>query len=161
MAGNHFGDTDPEDHDGDKSRKFLNLITAAKGSAGANTFADSGYFAGVLLNQPRMTELLRTLYAASDNEILRERLMYGTDWTMILPQHNVERYLSDFMDVMARVEAAEPGVAVRQTSLSNAFFGQNAASFLGLRPGMRNRKRLEAFYAARQVPQPDWMHKLG
>lgn len=156
----HFGDTDPEDHHGDKSRKFLSLITAAPNSAGANAFADSGYFAGVLLNQPKMTELLRHLYAASDNNVLRERLMYGTDWTMILPQHNVERYLSDFMDVMTRVEAEEQGKVVRQTSLSNAFFGQNAASFLGLRPGMRNRKRLEAFYAARQVPDPDWMHKL-
>ncbi|WP_031330262.1 amidohydrolase family protein, partial [Ralstonia sp. AU12-08] len=157
----HFGDTDLEDHGGEKTRRFLDLITATPGSPGINAFADSSYFAGVLLNQPRMVEVLRSLYAASNNHVLRERFMYGTDWTMILPQRNVDRYLSDFMDVMRRIESEQPDVGARRTSLSNAFFGRNAAQFLGLEVGMQNRRRLEDFYAGNKIPTPDWMQKIA
>jgi predicted TIM-barrel fold metal-dependent hydrolase len=155
----HFGDTDPEDHKGDRTKLFLQLMTEGVGTPGANTFADSGYFAGTLINQGKMRDLLRTLYAA-ENRILRERLMYGTDWTMVLPQQNVDRYLSDFMDVMRRVEEAEPALAARQTTLSNAFFGRNAVEFLGLRTGRGNRARLENFYARNKMIEPDWMRKV-
>ena len=156
----HFGDTDLEEHKGDRTRPFLQLMTQAAGSPGANTFADSGYFAGTLMNQGKMRDVLRALYAG-ENRIMLERLMYGTDWTMILPQKNVERYLSDFMDVMRRIEDAEPGIGARETTLSNAFFGRNAVEFLGLRSGRGNRVRLERFYAQNKVPEPDWMRKVG
>jgi predicted TIM-barrel fold metal-dependent hydrolase len=156
----HFGDTDLEDHKGNKTRPFLKLMTKGAGTPGANTFADSGYFAGTLMNQAKMRDVLRELYAA-ENRIMQERLMYGTDWTMILPQKNVERYLSDFIDVMRRIEAIEPGIGARQTTLSNAFFGLNAVEFLGLKAGRGNRRRLETFYAQNSVPQPDWMRKVG
>ena len=157
----HFGDTDLEDHHAERPREFLKLITAAAGSNGVNTYADSSYFAGVLGNQKKIADILQQLYAASENHVLLERLMYGTDWTMILPQRHVERYLSDFIDVMQRIEADQPGILTRQTSLSNAFFGQNAAQYLGLTAGKPNRQRLEAFYTANKVPEPDWMRKLG
>lgn len=155
----HFGDTDLEDHKASRTRPFLKLMTRGAGSTGANAYADSGYFAGTLMNQAKMRDVLRELYAA-DNRVMLERLMYGTDWTMILPQKNVERYLSDFIDVMDRIETAEPGLGARQTTLSNAFFGRNAVEFLGLRQGRGNRRRLEAFYASNKVPQPDWMPKV-
>lgn len=155
----HFGDTDLEDHKGDRTLPFLKLMTRGAGTAGVNAFADSGYFAGALMNQIKMRNVLRDLYAA-ENRVMLERLMYGTDWTMILPQQKVERYLSDFMDVMRRVEEAEPGVAARQASLADAFFGRNATEFLGLRKGRANRRRLDAFYAANSVPTPDWMRKV-
>jgi predicted TIM-barrel fold metal-dependent hydrolase len=156
----HFGDTDPEDHAGARTLPFVQLMSPTAGSAGANAFADSGYFAGTLLNQGKMRDVLRSLYA-SEQRIMLERLMYGTDWTMILPQKNVERYLSDFMDVMRRIEQAEPGLRARQTSLSNAFFGRNAVEYLGLRTGRGNRRRLEAFYARHKLTEPDWMKKVG
>jgi hypothetical protein len=44
------------------------------------------------MNQGKMGDVLRDLYA-SNNGLLLERLMYGTDREMILPQKNVERYL--------------------------------------------------------------------
>lgn len=156
----HFGDTDLEDHKGDKTRPFLELMTQGASTPGANTFADSGYFAGTLMNQGKMRDVLRALYA-SNNRIMLERLMYGTDWTMILPQKNVERYLSDFIDVMRRIEAVQPGIDARQTTLSDAFFGRNAVEFLGLRAGRGNRGRLEDFYAQNKVPEPDWLRKVG
>lgn len=156
----HFGDTDLEDNKGNKTRPFLKLMTQGVGTPGANTFADSSYFAGTLMNQVKMRDILRDLYA-SDNRIMLERLMYGTDWTMILPQKNVERYLSDFIDVMHRIEAAEPDIGARQTTLSNAFFGRNAVEYLGLRAGRGNRRRLETFYEQNKVPEPDWMRKVS
>lgn len=156
----HFGDTDVED-DGKRTREFLKLFSSASDSGGAAAYADTGYYAGVLLNQGKMRDVLAGLYAASKDHILRERLMYGSDWSMILPQKNVERYLSAFMDVMRKIEALQPGTTVRQTSLSNAFFGTNAAEFLGLTKRQRNRQRLEAFYAKHAVPEPDWMAKVG
>jgi predicted TIM-barrel fold metal-dependent hydrolase len=155
----HFGDTDLEDHRGAKTRPFLKLMTSGTDTPGANTFADSSYFAGALLNQVKMRDVLRDLYG-TDNGIMLQRLMYGSDWTMILTQKNVERYLADFIDVMRRIEKAEPGIGGRSTSLSNAFFGSNAAEFLGLHTGKANRRRLETFYARNNVPVPDWMQKV-
>lgn len=156
----HFGDTDLDDHKGNKTRPFLELMTQRTGTPGANTFADSGYFAGTLMNQKKMRDVLLELYA-SNNRIMLERLMYGTDWTMILPQKNVERYLSDFADVMRRIEAAQPGIGARGVTLSDAFFGRNAVEFLGLRTGRGNRRRIEDFYEKHKVPEPDWMLKIG
>lgn len=155
----HFGDTDPEDHGGTRTSPFIQLMSQAAGSPGAHAFADSGYFAGTLMNQGKMRDVLRSLYSG-EKRILIERLMYGTDWTMILPQKNVERYLSDFMDVMRRIEQAEPGIGARQTSLSNAFFGRNAVEYLGLRTGRGNRRRLETFYTQNKLAEPDWMKKV-
>lgn len=156
----HFGDTDVED-DGKRTREFLKLFSSAPGSNGTAAFADSGFYAGVLLNQGKMRDALAQLYAASQDHILRERLMYGSDWTMILSQENVERYLSAFMDVMRKVEALQPDVTVRKTTLSNAFFGSNAVDFLGLARGKPNRLRIETFYAKHNLPEPDWMVKIG
>lgn len=79
----------------------------------------------------------------------------------LLEKAEVDRYLSDFTDVMRRIEAAEPSVGARGTSLSNAFFGHNAVEFLGLRDGRGNRSRLETFYTQYNVPQPDWMRKVS
>jgi predicted TIM-barrel fold metal-dependent hydrolase len=156
----HFGDTDPEDHGGARTRPFIQLMSQSIGSPGANAFADSGYFAGTLMNQGKMRDVLQSLYSI-EKRIMIERLMYGTDWTMILPQKNVERYLSDFIDVMRRLEQAEPGLSGRQTTLSNAFFGRNAVEYLGLGTGRGNRRRLETFYAQNKLAEPDWMKKVG
>jgi hypothetical protein len=46
------------------------------------------------------------------------------------------------------------------SNLRARFFGQNAASFLGLERGQANRSRLEKFYDAKDMPQPVWMSKV-
>lgn len=51
-------------------------------------------------------------------------------------------------------------VAETSESLSRKFFGLNAASYLGLRKGERNRTRVDAFYPKHGVSTPDWMRKL-
>lgn len=156
----HFGDTDLEDHDGSRTNSYLALMNDATGSSGESVFADGAYFGGVLLNPVKVAEVLGQLYAKSPRGLLKSRLMYGSDWTMILPLQNVEAYLVEFAAVIARVEAAQGASRVRETSLANAFFGVNAASFLGLRRGRKNRQRIEAFYERNKVDAPDWMRKL-
>ncbi|WP_374244572.1 amidohydrolase family protein [Zoogloea sp.] len=158
----HFGDTDSEDHDGERAKAYLRLMTSAHGSKGENVYADASYFAGVLTNPVKMAEVLADLYTDSERRVLTERLMYGTDWTMLLPQKNVERYLQEFMGVMRRVEQSSlTGVTPRGASLSDAFFGDNAVSYLGLSRNKRTRARLEAFYDRHQLETPDWMKKIG
>jgi predicted TIM-barrel fold metal-dependent hydrolase len=155
----HFGDSDIEDHNGEDTRRFLKLMTAGAGSNGLNAFADSGFFGGVMVDQGRMRDTLLALYGA-ENGIMRERLMYGSDWSMILTQKNVKHYLANFIQLLRRIEEAQPGIGARQASLSDSFFGNNAAEFLGLRANRGNRKRLEAFYAKNSVAQPDWLRKV-
>jgi predicted TIM-barrel fold metal-dependent hydrolase len=158
----HFGDTDTEDHDGERSKAYLRLMTAAPGSKGEGVYADASYFAGVLINPVKMAEVIANLYTGSERRVLTERLMYGTDWTMLLPQKNAEHYLQEFIGVMRRVEqSTPPGAEARGTSLSNAFFGANAVSFLGLSRGRHARERLDDFYGRYHVSTPDWMEKIG
>ena len=156
----HFGDTDLADHDGVRTKRFLKLITPGAGATGDQAFADRGYFAETMLNYDKMGDVLNSLYA-SENRILLEKLMYGSDWSMILTERHVTSYLSDFIDVIRRIEMAEPGRRARQTTLSNAFFAQNAVEFLGLRTGRGNRARLETVYRTNDVLAPDWMKKVG
>jgi predicted TIM-barrel fold metal-dependent hydrolase len=157
----HFGDSDLEDHQGKLTSPYLALMSDAANSKGENVFADSAYFGGVLLNPVKVASVLSQLYSNSPHEVLKSRLMYGTDWTMILPLERVESYLTEFESVMSRIEAAQGNSPVRANSLANAFFGQNAAAFLGLRKGEQNRKRLEGFYERNHVSPPDWMGKVG
>lgn len=155
----HFGDTDLEDHGGDRSRLYRGLMTPA-GTKGAQVFADSSYFAGVISNPNGVTDVLRALLSPAESPVLAERLMYGTDWTMILPQKNVERYLAEFVGVMAKLDSGVAAPRARNGRLSDAFFGRNAIEYLGLTRGKPARARLEAFYARHRVDLPDWMEKV-
>jgi hypothetical protein len=157
----HTGDTDLEDHDGRRSTAFIELMSKPDGSPRAGVFADSGYFGGVLANPVGIADVLGRLYRDSRAGVLKQRLMYGSDWTMILPLERVETYLSQFAAVLQRIEAGPADTTVAGASLSSAFFGANAAEFLGLKPGRKTRQRLEHFYARNGVDDPDWMRKVG
>jgi predicted TIM-barrel fold metal-dependent hydrolase len=115
----------------------------------------------VLTNPLAVEKVLRDLYADSRKRILADRLMYGTDWTMILPQANVDKYLLQFIDVMDQVQGASVARTSNGSSLVDAFFGRNAVRFLGLAPGKRNRFRLEQFYGRRKISSPDWLGKVA
>lgn len=158
----HFGDTDLEDHAGTAPKGFVALMSKGAGKPGQYAFADSAYFAGVLKNRNAVVTVLKDLYAGSTDRLLTERLMYGTDWTMILPQKNVDNYLAEFIEVIDKVQGATPGApATGSASLANAFFGGNAAQFLGLGKGAKARQRLQNFYDRRKISEPDWMRKVA
>jgi predicted TIM-barrel fold metal-dependent hydrolase len=155
----HFGETDPVEDQSQKSTEHYIDLMRRKGGPGENLYADSGYFSEVL-NKPReMRSRLRALQAYSlkvGSAPLYDRLMFGTDWTMTsLLGHEVQAYLTRFEDVFDSLDAKRAAVSV-----SDRFFGWNAVSFLGLRQGEANRRRVEAFYRTNSIPTPLWMQKV-
>ena len=90
-----------------------------------------------------------------------ERLLYGTDWSMIAQEDRFPKLLSSkpFPDVMTFFLKA---VGYNNTQIEGIMF-RNAVRFLGLSKGEREefgenstRARLEKFYAAHNLPT-DWM----
>lgn len=154
----HLGDTDIEDHDADRSRAYIDLMTPADGSRGARVFADSGYFAGVLGRPQALIDVLDRVFEASETRLLANRLMYGSDWTMVLPQRNVDDYLVEFSGVLRAIDRRR--AERKQTPLASAFFGETAVEFLGLRRGKPARVRLENFYDRHRMPAPGWLAKV-
>jgi predicted TIM-barrel fold metal-dependent hydrolase len=94
----------------------------------------------------RMLENLKVLMDA--NPAIRTRLMYGTDWFMLLLDAGsveyYERYDEQFTDDLL-------GEGMRR-----AFFGQSAVKFLGL-DDPRTRKRLRTYYSSRDLTEPRWL----
>jgi predicted TIM-barrel fold metal-dependent hydrolase len=140
----HFGDTDFGSDDGASLKKFVALM---KMDGGRNAYADSAYFVNAMADPNGLRSALATLFADPQTSIAARRLMYGTDWEMILQEKGVDDYFANFQ-ALVRPEVAD------------GFFGRNAAAFLGLARGERNRMRLEAFYDRNAVSQPDWIAKV-
>ena len=156
----HFGNTDPVNGGIERPRAFMRLMASADG---ANAFADSGYFGDILDDRAQLTQLLAALYRdplPNNTNPLRQRLMYGTDWEMILTTGKSKKYLANFIQTFAELEKRLSVPPAAWAGLSDEFFGKNAASFLGLRKMEPNRIRLEAFYKSRNIPAPDWMIKV-
>jgi predicted TIM-barrel fold metal-dependent hydrolase len=156
----HFGDTDIENHDGAISKEFIELMKDASTASGYGAFADTAYFAGILTDPVGIQKVLLQLYGDSHSHILSDRLMYGTDWTMILPQARVDKYLAQFIDVIDKLSKEHPSLNPSSTTLTEAFFGRNAVRYLGLGATKKNRHRIEEFYAGRKIATPDWMKKV-
>jgi predicted TIM-barrel fold metal-dependent hydrolase len=159
----HFGNTDILTANGGdaNARGLMALMTAGAGSPGERLYADSAYLADMLSNSGGMeTEFAKLLARppAPGRAPLAERLMYGTDWDMMVIEGKATAgYLDDFQAMFDRL-AVKPGLDPGH-DLVNRFFGLNAIEYLGLRPGQRTRQRLDDFHRGR--PQPAWMAKVG
>lgn len=127
---------------------------------GEYVYADSGYFSEVLTEQARLQGYLaarmrRTAYRGS--AAVAQRLMYGTDWEMVvLEGSKSDEYLARFEAVFSVLDRDKSLGA--DGKLSNRFFGVNAARFLGLGVGQPNRIRLDKYYALSS--KPAWMAKV-
>jgi predicted TIM-barrel fold metal-dependent hydrolase len=159
----HFGEIDDQLTKGceiGRPAKFAALMDAQGG--GKNAYADSAYFVDVLTHpralSRRLAQLMRAT-AAKDQAALAQRLMYGTDWEMIIIEGTgTASYLKEFEKVFDGLDAdASLGAKGR---LSDRFFGQNAANFLGLHLGSATRGRIEAFYMQTGVAAAEWMAKV-
>ncbi|WP_210495747.1 amidohydrolase family protein [Microvirga antarctica] len=154
----HFGETDPVVDGTGETRRYIRLMQKA-GSPGENLFADSGYFSEVLNEREKLRTVLRDLqtYAVGAGAApLYDRLMFGTDWEMTsLIGRKVGAYQADFESLFSELDQARGA-----PSASDRFFGLNAATFLGLRKGDANRRRIERFYGRNAVPTPLWMEKV-
>ena len=97
--------------------------------------AKPAFLAEILTNQPGMqAELARLLGRTPPAGCapLGDRLMYGTDWDMVVIEgRSTTGYLDDFQAVFDRL-ADTHGLDPRG-DLVNRFFGLNAVGFLGLR----------------------------
>jgi hypothetical protein len=83
--------------------------------------------------------------------------MYGTDWEMVVVEGSMSsQYLSNFEEMYKRFDT-DPDIGLKGT-LSDRFFGINAAKFLGLGVGQANRKRLNQYYNLSS--KPAWMAKV-
>jgi len=89
--------------------------------------------------------------------------LYTSDLETLKPLVRWSRghYLVEFAGVISRIEAMQGASSSRADGLTNAFFGQNAVSYLGLHQRGGNRRRIEEFYARKGIDAPDWMRKLS
>jgi hypothetical protein len=96
---------------------------------------------------------LQTLFSEPHADILKQRLMYGSDWEMLLIEGGASaNYLSNFEWIVSNLGD--------QGDFAARFFGANATDYLLLRSGGATRKRLDAFYAQRGVRKPQWAQKV-
>ncbi len=142
--------------------KFLKLMGDAAGSVGEHAFGDSGYYATVLTQEACLTERLKSFYSAlpeGGRARIADRLMYGTDWNLLLNQGDIKDYFARFAAVFAQLNAVTPVENGR--TAGQRFFGYNAAAWMGLRDG-KARGRLEDFYRRNGVGvRPRWMGMVG
>ncbi len=134
---------------------FIALMTEDSHKAGAKAYGDTAYFSEVLSAKSSLKDQI--LYAYLKSSILAKRLMYGTDWNLLINVGDIKDYLSDFITVLNAADQASGQVSER-------FFGYNATEWIGLRKDMPARKRLESFYLRNgfdlQRNPPSWMYKL-
>jgi hypothetical protein len=156
----HFGDTDLVSDKGQRAQRLCKLMTAGESSSGQFFYADAAYFAD-LLSQPvdlknQLVSLMRDT-AKNGDAALAQRLMYGTDWEMIVVEGpESEQYLQRFEVIYGELDHDSSLGAYGK--LSDRFFGENASIFLGLREGQPNRTRLDAYYGI--GTKPAWMSKV-
>ncbi len=161
VAFGHFGD--PSGNNGDAQSRGLMGLIGKNRAQGQNVFADASYFTDVLENPDRLVKELVDLYvldAKSGSGVLPSKLMYGTDWKMVLIEEGNGQYLSDFEKILPRVEEEAKKEGLVLAGLPANFFGRNAMDFLGLKTG-RSRERIDAFYK-KYLPKdfvPSWMAK--
>jgi hypothetical protein len=162
----HFGDTEVGAH---KVGSHLvgaddyAALMGPPGSHGANFYADSGYLSNALANPQALQSALRVLFRATASKgsaALAQRLMYGSDWEMLIIEGgDMGRYLRNLEAVFSRLDI-DPSLGALG-KLSDRFFGINAVNHLQLHSGAVNspRGRLNAFYGNR-VPKPIWAQKV-
>jgi hypothetical protein len=150
----HFGLKDLSTKD--QERRLTSYMDVANGSF---LYADSGYFAEVLSQEPSLETFLATLYRETRSKgdaALAQRLMYGTDWEMIIREGDASaNYLTKFEKMYAALDRQDLGA---KGKLSDRFFGVNAATYLGLGPNQLTRMRLDRYYSLSS--KPAWMAKV-
>ncbi len=75
--------------------------------------------------------------------------MFGTDWHMLARLDDHRKFLNIYRRQYAQM--VDDDAAVQK------FLGGNAMRFLGLVKGGKNAERLARYYAAKNLPKPDWL----
>lgn len=138
------------------SQEFCDYMNTTNGRY---LYADAAYFSEILNQPAKLMKFLVTLYKYTKSKgdaALAQRLMYGTDWEMIVREgRSSGDYLARFETMLSTLDAYDLGAKGR---LSDRFFGANAAMFLGLGRNQPNRDRLDRYYGL--STKPAWMAKV-
>jgi hypothetical protein len=144
------------------ARDLVALMSADSTTAGGRFYGDSAYTESVLNDSDRL-RLQKVLDKAlawktpgQPQPILADRLMYGSDWSLLMKEIEMRAYFEDFVRMYSALDPTG--------KVSAKFFGENAVEYLGLRDG-RTRQRLLDFYKDNGVHfdrdgQPAWMRKI-
>jgi hypothetical protein len=143
------------------ARDLVALMSADATAPGGRFYGDSGYNDYVLTKFDDLEKMYRRALAwkaqGQSQPVLPNRLMYGSDWSLLMLEQDMKAYFAEFVRMYSEIDATG--------RCSAQFFGDNAVEYLGLRDG-RTRKRLLDFYANCRVQfekdqQPIWMRKIG
>jgi predicted TIM-barrel fold metal-dependent hydrolase len=117
-----------------------------------NLYVDVADFSEVLerwdsekCSTPKILDNLKGLIGNQPQ--LLTRMMYGSDWMML----DREPKNDDYYQAMRQAFSGLVGSADL-----DRFLGQNAATYLGLRPGQRTRYRIDTFYRNNHRAPPDF-----
>jgi len=125
--------------------------------AGGRYYGDSAYNQKVLTDRSGLQAIYKAALAwqapGQSQPLLPDRLMYGSDWSLLMLQENMQTYFADFVTMYQQLDGPS------SETLSDQFFGGNAVEYLGLREGP-TRRRLLDFYAAHEMSRPTWMDKI-
>ena len=142
------------------ARDLVVLMSADSTAAGGRFYGDSAYNEKVLTDLKKLQDVYRAALswksADQPRPLLPDRMMYGSDWSLLMLEQDMKSYFSDFVTLYAGIDSTG--------SLSEKFFGENAVDYLGLQDGA-TRQRLVNFYKDNQVKfdhggQPIWMQKI-
>ena len=148
----HFGGAGSKGFGSDRVRQFLELMSDR--DKGSKAFADASYFTHLLEDRSLVKSGLSDLFESTEfGATARNRLMYGSDWKMLVLEKHSEDYLGRFYQVISELSS-------NGDNLMDDFFGANASRFLGLRKGEASRVRLERFYEDQDMPLPVWIDKV-
>jgi hypothetical protein len=147
----HFGHIGGNDHKAaPRAKGFMKLFAPY-----LNAYADDSYFFDIVDHGEDLRGALEKLFSPYSQ--VPDRMMYGTDYQMIVSEDKWPEYLTDSRVMMKRI-----GADLGWPTLEDNFFGPNAARYLGLKKRSDNtrgnRERLETFYNGRF--RPGWMDKV-
>ncbi|GBD95094.1 amidohydrolase [bacterium BMS3Abin05] len=89
----------------------------------------------------------------SDFPIVKERLLFGTDWHVLKRVPNFRDFKDDYIAVLKHENN------FNDAEIKN-FLSGNALNFLGLYKGGKNLKRLEKFYKDNNINPPEWFKSI-
>lgn len=161
----HLGDFSNVNTLPTEATEFVKLMGSAAGQSGVHAYGDAAYYSDVLSDLDKLTERFIGFYTpgpGSGNAVLPSRMMYGTDWNLLLNYGDITPYLEQFVSLFNALDhrfSKDSGLKV-----SARFFGYNAVDWMGLRKTGRARERLETFYAGHGINTathpPGWMTKV-
>jgi len=119
----------------------------------AKLYGDLGFLPSLFVKDSRIgKDIAERLQNPVAGGTVADRIMYGTDWSMISALDDWPAYAREMSRYLAR--------AGGDASLAK-FYGVNAANCFGIaKDSGKNRGRLEAFYKRWNVATPAWMQAL-